>query len=65
MGAYKYLHTVMNRLHNMVYNGSQEGTNKDQILDSLISIMKEYNESVEKEDRVRIEDFRKEARAWQ
>lgn len=58
MGVYEYLNTVMNQLHNVVYNGSQESTNKDAILDGVISIMRSYNESVSGEEQVEIKDFR-------
>lgn len=61
MSAYEYLNGTIYKIRNIVYNCSQGGvgTNKDDMLNSLILIMKDYNEVVDEKDQIQIEDFRK------
>jgi hypothetical protein len=60
--SYNELKLVIQQLNNIIYNTSQNDSaynSKDIILDSLISIIKEYNSKVDEKSKFDIKDFRK------
>lgn len=59
MTPMRYLKTHMNKVSNVVYNASQGSVSKDEILDSLVRMLNDYNNAVEPLDRVDIKDWRK------
>lgn len=54
-----YVRDKMRGISNIIYNGSQEGVTKDQILDSLINQVKSYNVIAPDHEKVDVIDFRK------
>jgi len=58
MSAFNYLENTMQRLSNILYNGSQNDSSYDNILDSIKRIIQDYNDNVEVKDKIKYTDFR-------
>ena len=58
MSAFNYLENTMQRLSNILYNGSQNDSSYDNILDSIKRIIQDYNDNVEVKGKIKYTDFR-------
>ena len=58
MSAFNYLKNTMQGLSNILYNGSQNDSSYNNILDSIKRIIQDYNDNVEVKDKIKYTDFR-------
>lgn len=55
--AYDYLNITMQKISNIVHNSKQSNSiTKEDVLDSLTGIVKDYNTVVESEDVIEIDE---------